>query len=75
MYWISALKNFSEMVNEIRSLFKEDELKDGYISNENHDLCMRCFIIKNYGQNRNITKNNIDYMKIIFLTINIGFFY
>lgn len=46
-------------------LQSDDKNKDGYVSDIEHELCERCFIIKNYGQNKNITKNNTDYMKIL----------
>lgn len=42
-----------------------DKLADGYVSCLDKDLCERCFIIKNYGQNKTITKNNNDYIAII----------
>ena len=38
---------------------------DGYVEDMNFQICHRCFIIKNYGQNKSITKTNIDYMQII----------
>lgn len=43
----------------------EDALKDGYVEDINHDLCRRCFMIKNYGHNDIVLKNNIDYIKIL----------
>lgn len=46
-------------------LQSDDQNKDGYVSDMEHRLCERCFIIKNYGQNKKITKNNTDYMKIL----------
>ena len=42
-----------------------DKNKDGYLENLEYNLCERCFIIKNYGQNKVITKSNIDYMEIL----------
>ena len=39
--------------------------KDGYVTDLDNDICERCFVIKNYGQNRLINKTNIDYMRII----------
>lgn len=42
-----------------------DSLLDGYVKDINHQLCERCFIIKNYGQNKVVNKSNIDYMKIL----------
>lgn len=38
---------------------------DGYISSNDHNLCERCFKIKNYGQNKIINVTNNDYMKIL----------
>ena len=38
---------------------------DGYISSNDHNLCLRCFKIKNYGQNNIINVTNDDYMKIL----------
>jgi len=42
-----------------------DVNKDGYVSNNDHRLCERCFKIKNYGQNKNILTTNHDYLKIL----------
>lgn len=42
-----------------------DREKDGYVSDIKMDICERCFIIKNYGQNKIINKTNADYMRII----------
>ena len=39
--------------------------KDGYVSDINMNICQRCFIIKNYGQNKVINKTNTDYIRII----------
>ena len=39
--------------------------KDGYVEDIDYVLCERCFIIKNYGQNKAVKKSNVDYMKII----------
>ena len=39
--------------------------KDGYVIDIEKRLCERCFIIKNYGQNKLIKKTNIDYMRIL----------
>ncbi len=41
-----------------------DKYKDGYVEDLNFNLCFRCFNIKNYGQNKDIKKCNVDYMKI-----------
>lgn len=46
-------------------LQSDDELKDGYVLDIEHDICQRCFVIKNYGQNRDILKSNLDYMAIL----------
>lgn len=46
-------------------LQNDDPNKDGYVDNLDYVLCERCFIIKNYGQNKVVKKSNIDYMKII----------
>lgn len=42
-----------------------DEMADGYVSNNDYNLCYRCFNIKNYGQNKVVSLGNSDYMKII----------
>lgn len=42
-----------------------DNSLDGYVLDMEHKLCERCFIIKNYGQNKVISKNNVDYMNIL----------
>jgi len=42
-----------------------DPNKDGYVTDLEKDICERCFVIKNYGQNKLINKTNIDYMSII----------
>lgn len=42
-----------------------DKDRDGFVTNLEKDLCERCFSIQNYGQNRKVDKNNIDYIKII----------
>ena len=39
--------------------------KDGYVSSGDHRLCLRCFKIKNYGQNKMVVSGNDDYLKII----------
>ena len=39
--------------------------KDGYVTSLDNEFCERCFIIKNYGQNKVINKTNIDYMEIV----------
>ena len=42
-----------------------DSSLDGYISSNDHNLCYRCFNIKNYGQNKVISLDNNDYMRIL----------
>lgn len=42
-----------------------NQYKDGYVTDLNHVVCERCFTIKNYGQNKEVKKCNVDYMKII----------
>ena len=42
-----------------------DKNVDGYVSDLSHNLCERCFMIKNYGKNTLIHKTNLDYMKIL----------
>ena len=39
--------------------------KDGYVEDMDYVLCERCFIIKNYGQNKVVKKSNVDYIQII----------
>ncbi len=43
----------------------ENPNEDGYTLDLDKKICQRCFIIKNYGQNKVISKTNIDYMSII----------
>lgn len=42
-----------------------NKYKDGYVEDLNHVICERCFVIKNYGQNRVVKKTNVDYMNIL----------
>ena len=42
-----------------------DENMDGYVSNNDHRLCSRCFKIKNYGMNKVVVTGNDDYLKIL----------
>ena len=42
-----------------------NEDQDGYVEDLTYKICKRCFIIKNYGQDKTIHKNNADYMEII----------
>ena len=39
--------------------------KDGYVNDLEHKICERCFTIKNYGQNKNVVANNVDYISIL----------
>ena len=39
--------------------------EDGYVYSDELSLCMRCFKIKNYGENLKIDKTNDDYIKIL----------
>ena len=45
-------------------LQNKDIHQDGYISNNDHRLCERCFKIRNYGQNKVVVTGNDDYLKI-----------
>ena len=38
---------------------------DGYVGSLEKKMCERCFVIKNYGQNKIINKTNNDYIDII----------
>jgi len=42
-----------------------DNTLDGYVTSLDKKLCERCFIIKNYGQNKSIGRTNDDYFSII----------
>lgn len=42
-----------------------DPTKDGYVVDLEKQICERCFIIKNYGQNKLINKTNVNYMHIL----------
>lgn len=42
-----------------------DPTKDGYVIDLEKQICERCFIIKNYGQNKLINKTNVNYMHIL----------
>lgn len=46
-------------------LQNKDINKEGYTNDINNDLCIRCFKLKNYGEYKKTTKNNIDYNKIL----------
>ena len=41
-----------------------DANQDGYVEDMSHDICQRCFMIKNYGHNKSIDKTNDDYLEI-----------
>ena len=47
------------------SLQDFDKNSDGYVVDLSHNLCERCFMIKNYGKNTTMYKTNLDYMKIL----------
>ena len=42
-----------------------DKNNDGYVSSLDKELCERCFIIKNYGQNKIVNRTNADYIEIL----------
>lgn len=42
-----------------------DVNQDGYVSRDNHELCERCFRITNYNENKVVSKDNNDYLKIL----------
>lgn len=46
-------------------LQSKDRNIDGYVNDLSHDLCERCFLIKNYGKNSVMYKTNVDYMAIL----------
>lgn len=41
-----------------------DSKLDGFVSSSCHDLCTRCFRIKNYGENSKTYRGNADYLEI-----------
>jgi len=47
------------------ALQSNDVQLDGYVSKNDHLLCERCFRIMNYNENRNVLKNNTDYLQIL----------
>lgn len=47
------------------TLQNNNPMEDGYVNSLEKNICERCFIIKNYGQNKIVNKTNIDYMRII----------
>ena len=38
---------------------------DGYVSDNDLRFCLRCFRLKNYGENRIVNRNNVNYMSIL----------
>lgn len=42
-----------------------DKEKEGYITNIEKDLCERCFRIKNYGEYKNVLKDNSTFVNIL----------
>lgn len=42
-----------------------DSNNDGYVENLEHNLCKRCFMIKNYNKNIITNKTNRDYLNVI----------
>jgi len=47
------------------TLQTEDINKDGYVKNENYDICERCFKIRNYGEYKVVNKTNYDFFPIL----------
>ena len=43
----------------------ENVLQEGYTANLDHDLCQRCFHIKNYGDYQVVVKSNEEYLSIL----------
>ena len=37
-----------------------DANQDGYVEDMSHDICQRCFMIKNYGHNKSIDKTKVS---------------
>jgi len=48
------------------NLQNENILNLGYTPNIENDYCMRCFKIKNYGEDISVSKNSDDYLKILY---------
>lgn len=46
-------------------LQNDDINQDGYTTNINNDICERCFRIKNYGDYKQIEKDNADFISIL----------
>lgn len=46
-------------------LQNDDSGKDGYVADIKHNLCLRCFMIKNYGKNSDVLSDNTVYSKIL----------
>lgn len=47
------------------NLQTDNQLLDGYVSDLSFNICERCFMIKNYGKNKDVQKTNVDYMGIL----------
>lgn len=43
----------------------KDNTKEGYTDNINNEICTRCFKLKNYGEYKEVTLTNKDYVKIL----------
>ncbi len=43
----------------------ENITKEGYTTNIENDICMRCFRLKNYGEYQTVTKSNEEYENIL----------
>lgn len=43
----------------------ENVLQEGYTANLDHDLCQRCFRIKNYGDYQVVVKSNEEYLTVL----------
>ena len=52
-------------------------LEDGYVSNLEHNLCERCFMIRNYNKNKVINKSNDakERLKNIDISSDVDYFY
>lgn len=46
-------------------LQNKDAQKDGYVLNSDHDLCQRCFKVRNYGEYKPVAKSNEEFMSIL----------
>ena len=43
----------------------ENVLQEGYTTSLENDICSRCFRMKNYGEYEFVTKDNLEYVKIL----------